>query len=131
MTDTRTSTIPELKVLLASLDGVSFKAESKAEAYDWLEEQLFRYKYDHLRKPHKGVVKAYLQKFTSYSDSQMDRLVAKWSDTRHVKLANYQRHSFASLYTRDDVLLLAKVDSAHHGLSGQATKHILERAYNT
>lgn len=130
MTDTRTNTIPELTVLLASLEGVSFKAENKAEAYDWLEEQLFQYKYDHLSKSEKGVVKAYLQKFTSYSDSQMDRLVAKWLDTRHVKLANYQRHSFASLYTRDDVLLLAKVDSAHHGLSGQATRHILERAYS-
>jgi hypothetical protein len=61
MTDTRTYTIPELKVLLASLEGVSFKADSKAEAYDWLEEQLFRYKYDRLGRTSKGVVKAYLQ----------------------------------------------------------------------
>jgi hypothetical protein len=56
--------------------------------------------------------------------------VAKWSSTRHVKLVSYKRHSFSSRYTRDDVLVLAKVDSAHHLLSGQATKHILERAYS-
>ena len=34
MSDTRTYTIPELTLLLASLDGVNFQAESKAEAYD-------------------------------------------------------------------------------------------------
>jgi transposase InsO family protein len=130
MNDTRTYTISELRILLASLDGVSFKPESKAEAYDWIEEQLFRYKYDRLGKTDKGVVRAYLQKYTSYSPTQLSCLIAKWRTTRHVKLASYKRHSFATHYTRDDVLLLAHVDTAHHLLSGQATKHILERAYS-
>lgn len=129
MTDTRTYTIPELTGLLATLESASFQPQSKAEAYDWIEEQLYRYKYDQLNKPSKGVVKAYLQKYTSYSRTHLDRLIMKWRTTRHVKLAGYQRHSFATRYTRDDVLLLAKVDTAHHLLSGQATKHILERAY--
>ena len=56
MTNARTYTIPELIALLESLDGVSFRAENKADAYDWVEEQLFRYKYDRLDKPSKGVV---------------------------------------------------------------------------
>lgn len=130
MSDTRTYTISELKVLLAGLEGVSFKAESKAEAYDWIEDQLFRYKYDRLDKPSKGVVKAYLSKYTSYSKSQLTRLTTKWHTTRHVKLATYKRHRFVSIYTRDDILLLAKVDTAHILLSGPATRHILEREYS-
>ncbi len=130
MHDTRTYTISELTVLLAGLEGVSFKPESKAEAYDWIEEQLSKYKYDRLRKPDKGVVRAYLRKYTSYSEPQLTNLIAKWRATRHVKLASYRRHAFASRYTREDILSLAKTDSAHKLLSGQATKHILERAYN-
>lgn len=129
MHDARTYTISELIALLAGLEGVSFKPESKAEAYDWIEEQLFKYKYDALRKPDKGAIRAYLRKYTGYGSTQLTSLIAKWRSTRHVKLASYKRHSFATRYTRDDVLLLAKTDTAHKLLSGQATKHILARAY--
>ena len=129
MSDTRIYNIPELTVLLESLDGVSFRAENKADAYNWVEEQLFRYKYDRLDKPSKGVVQAYLRKYTSYSHAQLARLITKWRTTRHVKLSSYERHSFARTYTRDDMVLLAKVDTAHHVLSGPATAHILSRAY--
>lgn len=129
MSDTRTYTIPELTALLESLDGVSFRAASKTDAYNWIEEQLFRYKYDRLDKPSKGVVQAYLQKYTSYSHAQLARLIAQWRSTRHVKLADYHRHSFTQTYTRDDMVLLAQVDTAHNVLSGPATAHILNRAY--
>ena len=67
MSSTHTYTIPELTNLLASLDGVSFKAESRAEAYDWIEERLYHYKYKRLDKPSKGVVQAYMRKYTIYS----------------------------------------------------------------
>jgi hypothetical protein len=130
MSDTRTYTISELTSLLVGLEGVSFTPESKAEAYDWIEEQLFKYKYGQLRKPDKGTVRAYLQKYTGYSKPQLDRLISQWLSTRHVRLARYERHQFATRYTRDDVLLLAKTDTAHKLLSGQATRHILERAYD-
>lgn len=129
MRGARTYTIPELTNLLVSLDGVSFHPESKAEAYDWIEEQLYQYKYDRLDKPSRGIVRAYLQKYTSYKASQLTNLINQWRDTRHVKLAAYKRHQFASYYTREDVLLLAKVDTAHAFLSGPATTHILEREY--
>ena len=96
MSDTRTYTISELTSLLVGLEGVSFTPESKAEAYDWIEEQLFKYKYGQLRKPDKGIVRAYLQKYTGYSKPQLDRLISQWLSTRHVKLASYKRHQFAT-----------------------------------
>ena len=129
MHDARTYTIPELTVFLTGLEGVSFTPESKAEAYDWIEEQLLKYEYGHLSKIEKGVVQAYIKKYTGYSHAHLARLIAQWRSTRHVKLASYKRHTFATRYTRDDVLLLAGTDTAHRLLSGQATKHILERAY--
>jgi transposase InsO family protein len=130
MSDTRTYTIPELTSLLESLEGTSFKADNKAETYDWIEGQLYRYKYDRLGRTYKGVVRAFLRKYTGYSDSQLTRLITKWRTTHHVKLVSYTRHRFHTIYTRDDILLLAKVDTAHNLLAGPATKHILEREYD-
>jgi hypothetical protein len=130
MHDTRTYTISELTAQLASLEGANFETESKAEAYDWIEEILYKYRYNRLNKPAKGVVRAYLRKFTGYSESQLSRLITKWRSTNHVKLASYERHQFAVHYTRDDVLLLAKMDTAHHALSGPATMRILKREYS-
>jgi hypothetical protein len=130
MNDTRTYTIPELILLLDSLEGVSFRADNKAETYDWIEDQLYRYKYDRLDKPSKGVLKAYLGKYTSYSKSQLTRLTTKWRATHHVKLVGYTRHRFANHYTREDILLLVRVDTAHNLLAGPATKHILQREYD-
>lgn len=129
MRGTRTYTIPELTNLLTTLEGVNFRADNKTETYDWIEEQLYRYNYNQLNKPCKGVVRAFLQKYTSYSPSQLTRLITQWRTTRHVKLGSYTRHRFATIYTRDDILLLAKVDTAHNLLAGPATKHILKREY--
>ncbi|HEY6736600.1 MAG TPA: DDE-type integrase/transposase/recombinase [Candidatus Saccharimonadia bacterium] len=129
MHDTRTYTIPELTALLTTLEDACFQPESKAEAYDWIEEQLFKYRYDRLSKSAKGVIRAYLGKFTGYRPSQLTNLIAQWRTTHHVKLASYERHQFATRYTRDDVVLLAQTDTVHHRLSGPATKHLFQRAY--
>ncbi len=40
-----------------------------------------------------------------------------------------QRHSFPTRYTPDDIVLLAKVDATHEGLSGPAVRRILQRDY--
>jgi hypothetical protein len=46
-----------------------------------------------------------------------------------VKAQPYQRHRFAARYTTADIELLAYVDRMHGGLSGPATRRILEREY--
>lgn len=129
MHHTKTYTIPELRELIAGLDGQTFRCDNKAEAYDWVEGQLKRYHYTKLRKKGRGVVRRYLRIYTGYSASQLSRLIERYVRTRKVRLVNYQRHRFASYYTREDIVLLAKVDTAHNLLSGPATRCILEREF--
>ncbi len=129
MHHTKTYTMDELRKLLATLEGQTFKAENKAEAYDWIEGQLKRYRYNHLRKKERKVVRQYIKTYTGYSNSQLTRLIARWKQTRRVRLKVYQRHMFARHYTREDIVLLARVDTIHGLLSGPATRCILEREY--
>jgi hypothetical protein len=53
---------------------------------------------------------------TGLSRTQLTRLVAQ--EHSEVQEAHYQRHRFASHFTRGDIELLAKVDEAHETLSG-------------
>jgi transposase InsO family protein len=56
-------------------------------------------------------------------------LIAGYKATGRVQVTEYQRHRFASRYSKADVGLLADVDKAHGNLSGPATRRILEREY--
>jgi transposase InsO family protein len=47
-----------------------------------------------------------------------------------VRLSTKRKHKFKTIYTADDVALLAKVDDAHLRLAGPATKRILEREFS-
>ena len=71
----------------------------------------------------------YVGKMTGLSRTQVTRLVAQYMEHSEVKEAPYERHRFASRFTRGDIELLAEVDETHETLSGPATKRILEREY--
>jgi hypothetical protein len=58
------------------------------------------------------------------------RLIGSYRQKGAVKAQPYQRHHFAARYTAADIELLAYVDRMHSGLSGPATKRILEREYS-
>lgn len=122
-------TIKELRGLLKSLNGQTFEAENKTEAYLWIKKQLQHYRYDHLLKKERGVVRQYLRTYTGYSSAQLSRLIGRWITTRKLQPARYTRHEFARYYTRQDIVLLAHVDTIHNVLSGPATRAILEREY--
>src|SRR5258706_5201122 len=95
MHDTQAYSIVELRLLLASLNGQTFKADSKAEAYDWIEGQLKSYRYDHLGKTERGVVRQYLRTYTGYSVSQLSRLMSGWHKSPTVRLKTDRRAQFA------------------------------------
>jgi len=78
----------------------------------------------------KGLLRRYLVKMTGMSRAQMTRLIGQYGEGSEVKAGSYQRHRFASKYTRADMALLASVDEAHETLSGPATRQILRREYS-
>ena len=94
-----------------------------------MERVLSAQNYCELRKRDRGVVRAYVENVTGISAAQMTRLIRGFLDHGAVRAAAYQRHRFSALYRPEDIALLAAVDRAHQRLSGPATRHILQRAY--
>ena len=71
--------------------------------------------YKTLGKRERGLIRAYAEKVTWFSVSQMTRLIRRNRDTDRVR------------ETAQDIALLAQVDRAHGRLSGPATCAILRR----
>lgn len=129
MNNARTVTIPEMKQLLKATAVLAFSATNTREAYQWVEQILRSTGYRHARKKDKGTVRQYIETMTGYSDAQLDRLIARWKKTGHIRLKEYRRNCFSRKYTDHDIVVLATVDDAHGRLSGPATKKILQDEY--
>ena len=86
--------------------------------------------YARLGKADKGLVRRYLCKVTGRSRAQMTRLIAQYRKTGRIR--NHHRapeRPFPRRHTREDIVLLAEIDSLHSTLSAPATRKLCERAY--
>ena len=122
-------TVSDVQSFLKGTETVAF-AKSNGErvgAYRWIEETLVKLGYMLLGRGDRGLVRAYIQKVTGYSRSQVTRCIGKYVKSGHVRLKEWQRHSFPLVYTREDIALLAKTDELHDFPNGVAIKKILQR----
>lgn len=129
MTSTRHLNVAEIEEFLNASQNTNFSALNKKEAYHWIEMTIVHCKYWTLKRRKRGVVKRYLSKITGYSMSQIDRLIDTWRRTGHIKRANYNRTKFPTIYSNEDVVLLAETDKLFRVLSGPAMKKIFKREY--
>lgn len=130
MNDSHMISIAQIKEFAKLTENIEFKASSRKEKYEWIEEVLARFKYFSLKKKNKSIVKSYMIRMTSFSDAQITRLVAKKKRTGKIAVNYENHHSFTRTYTTDDIGLLIETDNAHNCISGPATKTILQRAYD-
>jgi len=119
----------QMREFLESSRAIEFAGSGRDEKYGWVERVLGAQQYRELGKRERGLVRAYLEKVTGLSVSQMTRLIRIWVNTGKVEPVRYQRHQFAVRYTNQDIALLAEVDRVHERLSGPATRRILEREH--
>ncbi len=119
----------QMREFLESSRAIEFAGSGRDEKYGWVERVLGAQQYRELGKRERGLVRAYLEKVTGLSVSQMTRLIRVWLNTGKVEPVRYQRHQFAVRYTNQDIALLAEVDRVHERLSGPATRRILEREH--
>ncbi|MCD6085594.1 hypothetical protein J7J41_01195 [bacterium] len=75
MTDSHIISITQIKEFLKVSSVIKFKAVSKEEKYQWIDDVLNRFRYFGLRKKNKGFVRNYIVKITGLSKSQVDRLI--------------------------------------------------------
>jgi transposase InsO family protein len=129
MNDEQLQTLEQVKQFLEGSQAVAFQGISAQEKYSWIEEILGKFKYQHLKRGGKGLIRSYILKVTGYSRAQVARLVGIYQQMGHIKAVEYGRHRFPQRYNGADVTLLALTDELHGWLSGPATKKILEREY--
>ena len=128
MNDETLNSPSAIKPFLAGSSNLKFTM-AKEQRYRWLSGKLKQTGYFSLSKKDKSVIREYLQRCSGYSRSQLTRLIKQYKTNRWLGKQATVKHSFPVTYTREDILLLVKVDKAHQQLSGSATKKLLERAY--
>ncbi len=128
MVDSGFDNCTKLENFLRASNGLAFNGGGKRQKYDWVKLVLNRLVFRDLAKKERGIVRAYIQKVTGYSTSQLSRLITKYLKGELV-FKSYQRHQFTTRYSANDILLLVKTDNAHLRLNGQAIKAILLREY--
>lgn len=132
MNDSRMVSIAQLKEFLKVSAAIHFQATNRKETYVWLNETLHKFQYTRLKKrKDKSLVKQYVVKVTGWSEAHVKRLLARKQNRKFVGLARAwgKRHSFPSVYTPEDIALLAETDNLHHALAGPATVTIFGRMY--
>ena len=122
--------VTDIGQFLNGTETIRFSSESKKASYEEIASKLKQWRYFKQSKKIKSEIREYLQRCTGYSHSQLTRLIAKYRQHRTLVKRTYQRHCFATRYTRADILLLALTDECHQTLSGGATKKLFERAYH-
>lgn len=130
MDDRQLYTIPQVEQFTAGTAAVEFAGASRKEKYAWIAATLIRFRYRKLRKKERSSVKQFIMKTTGYSDIQTKRLIGQYLNRGTVLLSAKAKHRFPTLYTPDDVALLARTDNAHERLSGPATKRICVREHD-
>lgn len=122
-------TLHEMRSFVAGSESLQLSFQNKAEAYNWLTAVLVHARYGALKKPDKGVVRAYLAAVSGYGSAQITRHIRTYRAQGKLVRKTSSRRSFPVTYTNEDVVALAEVDNAHDRLSGAATRSLCERAY--
>ncbi len=118
-----------MREFLSASNNLSFAGTGRQQIYGLVEGVLRAQKYLGLAKKDKGIVRRYLVKISGLSVAQITRLIARWRERGVIQPRVSRRHRFPRRYTNDDILLLAKTDAAHEGLSAPAVRRILEREH--
>ena len=97
------TTLPHLEEFLAGTQPVTFSVRStKADCYQWIQASLVKFEYLTLSKPHKGLVRRYLEQMSGYSRQQLTRLIQLSRQTGRVRRRQRTVHGFARRYTEED-----------------------------
>src|SRR5258706_3737943 len=102
MKDTNLNNVSGIEKFVDSVPTVTLSSCGKKEAYEWIKQVFNRFSFRKLKKGERGKVRAYVQKVTGYSTSQLSRLVTKYL-TGKLRIVAYQRHVFSTYYSPADI----------------------------
>ena len=122
-------TLTEMQEFVEGSRAVQWTARGREAIYEFLRRVLEAQPYPRLNRAEKGVVRLFVGKVTGASRAQLTRLIGQWVRRGRIAVRPAHRHRFPCRYTRQDIALLAAVDTAHEGLSGPAVRRIVQREY--
>ena len=129
MYQTTPPSLDEMKDFVSGSASLTITFTNKSEAYSWINTVLVSVSYMRLRKPDKGIVRAYLVAVSGYQSAQVTRLIKSYCKTGTIVRKASRRRVFPITYTREDILCLVEIDNAHDRLSGYAVAKLCRRAY--
>src|SRR3989338_1345196 len=122
MQDDSMVSIAELKEFVKLSNHTRFRSTDRAEAYEWIGRTLGKFRYFGLSKKEKGIVRQYLRAMTGYSDTQLDRLIARKKAWGRIVPKERIQPVFPRVYTVEDIARIAEVDNAEGRRNGAALK---------
>src|SRR3989338_1810066 len=133
MNDSHITSIAQLAETLTSGLTPSFVFETHDDAYAWISSVLDRFKYlnrKHLKKKEKILVRKYIERYTTYSKSQITRLIKEKQKTGTLQYGKgKKRHRFTRIYEKADIELLAEADNIYKRMSGDAMRGVFKDEY--
>ena len=84
MNDSRVHTIQDIIQYLNGNNAIEFKASDRQSSYDWIRKTLVNFRYLHVSKQEKTIIKTYLKKMTGYSNPQITRLIRQFKKTGRI-----------------------------------------------
>lgn len=125
MNDDHVVSIAQLREFLKLSNSATFSSTSTDEAYAWIDKTYTKFRYRTLTKKEKGIVKRYMRALTGYSETQIDRLIARKKKVDRIAKRPRTQPTFERIYTSEDVALVAEVDNAEGRRTGGALKKTL------
>ena len=125
------TSIDQVREFVLGTESMIFLLTDRKEASKWMADTLRHFGYANRSREHKGLLRLYLAKVTGLSRAQVARCIRQYGEEGTVvDRRKESKNLFRTRYTREDVQLLAELDSIHEKLSGPATKKLCERMYH-
>lgn len=129
MNDDSLVSVAQLREFVKLSKGAVFSSTNREEAYEWIGRTLGKFRYFRESKKHRSIIKAYLHTMTGYSETQIDRLIARKKETGRVVARERTQPTFPRIYTIEDIALIVEVDNAEGRRTGGALKKTLADMY--
>ncbi len=132
MNDSHIVNLHQIEESLMGFSAPSFAFDSHKEAYVWVNEILDRFRYHQKgqTKKEKILIRKYIKRYTSYSASQITRLVKEKKKTGTLTYGKgKKKNKFKKIYTPEDARLLAEADNTYRRMSGDAMRAIFRDEY--
>ncbi len=84
----------EVEAFLAASECVGFAGGSRAEIYRWREALLCHQEYGRLRRPAKGLIRAYMERMTGLSRAQGTRPIERYRRSGRIRINRGRCHTF-------------------------------------